>query len=586
MRVAIVAEYYPRAADPVLGVWAHRQALAARDAGADVRVLVLHRPVPVAGRAARAATRRRCVAPLRQPLRAELDGIEVRYVPFARPAAAAHLRALGRVGGAVAARSRCGGCGASSPTTSSTPTTPRPAGDAVRRARPGAPYVVSVHGGDVLSVARRLAGGARAVRARRSAARGSCSPTRAAIERARPRARRARDTRVVHLGTDLPAQRARGRRRGARSSPSPTSSRASATPTCCARCGCCATRTRRCAGSWSATGPERAGAGAARRRARARRPRATSRGALPPAEAVARRAARRGRSCCPSVDEAFGVAYVEAMAGGVPGDRLPRRAGAGGDRRRRRRDPARRRPATRRRSPRELGALLDEPALAARARRARRAPPSRRAFTWARCGARDGGGLRGGAAVSDPRPVLFVTNHAPPFRVGAFAALHEREDVVFALIGGGVRHGGGARARGRRAAVPRACAPTPARRARGSPPPAASAPWSPGSPAASRCPPRRPARAAPRVPFVLWATIWAHPRTPAHALSYLPLRAPLPRRRRGRRPTARTSRAYVRAQGRPRAGLRGAPERRRRVLGGAARRPSGAPRSRRCLPAD
>jgi glycosyltransferase involved in cell wall biosynthesis len=31
------------------------------------------------------------------------------------------------------------------------------------------------------------------------------------------------------------------------------------------------------------------------------------------------------------------------------------------------------------------------------------------------------------------------------------------------------------------------------------------------------------ARAA-RVPFVLWATIWRHPRTPAHALSYLPLR--------------------------------------------------------------
>ena len=51
----------------------------------------------------------------------------------------------------------------------------------------------------------------------------------------------------------------------------------------------------------------------------------------------------------------------------------------------------------------------------------------------------------------DERPVLFVTNHAPPFRVGAFAALHEREDVVFALIGGGVRHGGGGR---RRAAVP------------------------------------------------------------------------------------------------------------------------------------
>jgi len=29
---------------------------------------------------------------------------------------------------------------------------------------------------------------------------------------------------------------------------------------------------------------------------------------------------------------------------------------------------------------------------------------------------------------------------------------------------------------------------------------------------------------ARRVPFVLWATIWAHPRTPAHALSFLPTR--------------------------------------------------------------
>ncbi len=43
----------------------------------------------------------------------------------------------------------------------------------------------------------------------------------------------------------------------------------------------------------------------------------------------------------------------------------------------------------------------------------------------------------------DPRPVLFVTNHAPGYRVGAFRALHEREDVRFALVGGDVRHGGG-----------------------------------------------------------------------------------------------------------------------------------------------
>ena len=43
MRVAVVAEWYPSPGDPVLGIWAHRQAVAARDAGADVRVLALRR---------------------------------------------------------------------------------------------------------------------------------------------------------------------------------------------------------------------------------------------------------------------------------------------------------------------------------------------------------------------------------------------------------------------------------------------------------------------------------------------------------------------------------------------------------------
>ena len=71
---------------------------------------------------------------------------------------------------------------------------------------------------------------------------------------------------------------------------------------------------------------------------------------------------------------------------------------------------------------------------------------------------------------ADPRPVLFVTNHAPPFRVGAFRALHEREDVVFALIGGDVRHGGGAGGGG--AAVPGRCARASAA-SRGSPRPGA-----------------------------------------------------------------------------------------------------------------
>jgi len=47
--------------------------------------------------------------------------------------------------------------------------------------------------------------------------------------------------------------------------------------------------------------------------------------------------------------------------------------------------------------------------------------------------------VRGGARAS--RPVLFVTGHAPPDRVGAFALLSEREDVEFALFGGRSLHG-------------------------------------------------------------------------------------------------------------------------------------------------
>jgi glycosyltransferase involved in cell wall biosynthesis len=118
------------------------------------------------------------------------------------------------------------------------------------------------------------------------------------------------------------------------------------------------------------------------------------------------------------------------------------------------------------------------------------------------------------------RPVLFVTNHAPPFRVGAFAALHEREDVVFALIGGDVRHGGGAGTgdlpfpvvRPSQRGVLRLAASGRFRAV------VAGLSGRVALPAAYLG-----ARRA-HVPFVLWATIWAHPRTPAHTLSYLPLR--------------------------------------------------------------
>ena len=118
------------------------------------------------------------------------------------------------------------------------------------------------------------------------------------------------------------------------------------------------------------------------------------------------------------------------------------------------------------------------------------------------------------------KPVLFVTNHAPAFRTGAFAALHEAEHVVFALVGGGVRHGGAIETRelpfpvirpsqrgvGRLAASGRYRAVIAGLSGRVALPAAYLG-----------------ARAA-RIPFVLWATVWRHPRTAAHALSYLPLR--------------------------------------------------------------
>jgi glycosyltransferase involved in cell wall biosynthesis len=122
--------------------------------------------------------------------------------------------------------------------------------------------------------------------------------------------------------------------------------------------------------------------------------------------------------------------------------------------------------------------------------------------------------------TADPRPVLFVTNHAPAFRLGAFAALHAAEDVVFALVGGGVRHGG---------VIATETPPFPVLRPRqrGIGRLAASGRFRAvvaGLSGRVALPAAYLGARAARVPFVLWATIWRHPCTPAHALSYLPLR--------------------------------------------------------------
>lgn len=207
MKVAIVSEFYPRAADPVLGVWAHRQAIAARDAGTDVRVLVLHRPIPplsALSRGPRAAAEATARA-VAQPPRAMLDGIDVAYVPFLAPPRPGSYGSWGRWAApslALALRRlrrdfRFDLVHAHNAV---------PAGDAVRRAGLATPTVVSVHGGDVFHTAPGSAAGGEAVRAALGRARLVLANS-AGIER-RCRALGAPATRVVRLGTDLPEQRA------------------------------------------------------------------------------------------------------------------------------------------------------------------------------------------------------------------------------------------------------------------------------------------------------------------------------------------------------------------------------------------
>jgi glycosyltransferase involved in cell wall biosynthesis len=136
------------------------------------------------------------------------------------------------------------------------------------------------------------------------------------------------------------------------------------------------------------------------------------------------------------------------------------------------------------------------------------------------------GSTSGRAGTSGERPVLFVTGHAPPYRVGAFAALHEREGVELALFGGRVQHGGGGTA---------ADLPFPHTRVREHALKGASdlyALAASGRYRAVVCSTGgragllaawAGARRA-RVPLLLWASLWAHPRSFAHAFSFPALR--------------------------------------------------------------
>ena len=138
--------------------------------------------------------------------------------------------------------------------------------------------------------------------------------------------------------------------------------------------------------------------------------------------------------------------------------------------------------------------------------------------------ARDGRGLRGGAAL---KPVLFVTSHAPPDREPAFAALDEREGIELALFGGRLRHGTESVSLiQNRGQTPRGVRPlyVGQREVYGL---AASGRYRAvvcGTGGRVALPGAYLGARRARVPFVLWASLWAHPRSPAHAASYLPTR--------------------------------------------------------------
>lgn len=311
MKVAVVSEFYPRADDPVLGIWAHRQALAARDAGADVRVIVLHRIIPPAA-TPRADLAGAALRLARHPRRLDLDGLDVRYVRFvspprwrsygswgawAAPGLRRALRSLRREWDydLVHAHNAV------------------PAGDAVIRAGERGPLLISEHGADVFHTAVRHDAGRRATERAFGAARLVLANS-GGIEQAAG-ALGASRTKVIHLGTELPAKRA----------PRP------ADPTL-VTVAHLVERKRHAdvlRALWTlrgrhprlryrivGDGPERArleqlafDLGVAER--------VEFCGQLPqPAAIDAGRAA--SIFVMPSVDEAFGVAYIEAMAGWVP----------------------------------------------------------------------------------------------------------------------------------------------------------------------------------------------------------------------------------------------------------------------------
>ena len=324
VRVAVVAEWYPSPGDPVLGIWAQRQAVAARDAGAEVRVLALRRPIPPLSVARRLFDVPPSTGPLsrwiegaRTSLRPmTLDGLSVEPVPFVSPPRPVSYggwgycmapplgRALDRLYRDWPFDVLHAHCLA-------------PAGHAAarwarRRASPA--FVVSAHGPDMINVPENSSVGRRACVAAISTADLVVANSTWAASRCEQIAGRTLPVRVVHLGADVPStmHTANGTIRMVTVAHLVARKRHDVVLRALARVepahrpeylvigdGPCRESLERLAGELGLADWVR------------------FLGQLPNPEAVA-----RARACdlfvMPGVEEPFGVAFVEAMAAGLP----------------------------------------------------------------------------------------------------------------------------------------------------------------------------------------------------------------------------------------------------------------------------
>jgi len=319
VRVAVVAEWYPSQFDPVHGVWAHRQALAARDAGAEVHVLVLRRPVPPLS-VLRRGELRRWLANARATLRSTtIDGLAVEAVPlvapprpwsygawgyWAAPSLALALTQLWRRWPfqVIHAHSLV-------PTGFATSWWRRRA----RTARVPA-VVASTHGPDIIYVHRRSGLARSATAATLREVELVLANSTWAAERSQQLADRPIQTRVIHFGADFPAARQRRHERVTLVTVAHLQSRK---------------RHAVVLHAMAEIAPELRpnyviiGDGPGREPLKALADRLGLRdkvrflAQLPHSEALSE-AWRCHLYVMPSVEEPFGVAYIEAMAGGLP----------------------------------------------------------------------------------------------------------------------------------------------------------------------------------------------------------------------------------------------------------------------------